>query len=55
MHKAKESECKNGWQKTDESAKNKVKKLQKVNKGVIDQGFFEIVINVTKQVGFFNF
>ena len=31
-----------------ESAKNKVKKLQKVNKGVIDQGFFEIVINVTK-------
>ena len=24
-------------------------------KGVIDQGFFEIVINVTKQVGFFNF
>ena len=24
------------------------KKLQKVNKGVIDQGFFEIVINVTK-------
>lgn len=29
--------------------------MQKVNKGVIDQGFFEIVINVTKQVGFFNF
>ena len=22
--------------------------LQKINKGVIDQGFFEIVINVTK-------
>ena len=31
------------------------KKVKKVNKGVIDQGFFEIVINVTKQVGFFNF
>lgn len=28
--------------------KIKSKKLQKVNKGVIDQGFFEIVINVTK-------
>lgn len=29
--------------------------MQKVNKGVIDQSFFEIVINITKQVGFFNF
>ena len=35
--------------------KIKSKSCKKSIKGVIDQGFFEIVINVTKQVGFFYF
>lgn len=41
--------------KIRESAKNKVKSCKKSIKGVIDQGFFEIVINVTNRSDFLIF